>query len=68
MPAWGDGSEGSAHSTWVLVHFIRSLPRLTMAEVEEMKALNPKTREEWEMDVEAGRFLEGDTPPATGGR
>jgi mono/diheme cytochrome c family protein len=65
MPAWGDGSQASARSTWVLVHFIRSLPRLTMAEVEEMKAQNPKTREEWEMDAEAARFLDGNT---TGGR
>jgi mono/diheme cytochrome c family protein len=59
MPAWGDGGEASVRSTWALVHFLRTLPRLTMAEIEEMKALNPKTREEWKMDEEAREFMEG---------
>jgi mono/diheme cytochrome c family protein len=66
MPAWGNGTEASAQGSWGLVHFIRSLPRLTAAEVEEIKSLGPKTREEWEAEAEARRFLDGDTE--TGGR
>ena len=66
MPAWGNGTEASAEGSWGLVHFIRSLPRLTVAEVEEIKSLGPKTREEWETEAETRRFLDGDTE--TGGR
>jgi mono/diheme cytochrome c family protein len=46
MPAWGDGTADSAAGTWALVHFIRHLPQITPEELEEMKGLNPKTREE----------------------
>jgi mono/diheme cytochrome c family protein len=66
MPAWGNGSEASAQGSWVLVHFIRSLPRLTTAEKDEIASLVPKTKEEWEAEAEAQRFLDGDT--GTGGR
>ena len=66
MPAWGNGSEASAQGSWVLVHFIRSLPRLTTAEKDEIASLGPKTKEEWEAEAEARRFLDGDT--STGGR
>lgn len=59
MPAWGDGSAQSAQSTWALVHFIRHLPQMTPAEVEAMKALNPKTRDEWQADADAETFLQG---------
>jgi mono/diheme cytochrome c family protein len=62
MPAWGDGSARSAESTWALVHFIRHLPRLTPAEAEAMKALNPKSREEWQADADAEAFLQGGRP------
>jgi len=59
MPAFGDPSGADDADTWKLVHFIRHLPRLTPAELEEMERLNPKTPEEWrEM-----QFLEGDTHP-----
>lgn len=62
MPAWGDGSARSADATWALVHFIRHLPQLTPEEAEAMKALNPKTREEWQADAEAEAFLQGGRP------
>lgn len=58
MPAWGNGTAESAYGSWTLVHFIRHLPRLTAAEIEEMKALNPKTRDEWAAEAEAREFLE----------
>jgi len=62
MPAWGDGSAKSAQETWALVHFIRHLPQLTPEEAEAMKALNPKTRDEWQAEAEAEAFLQGGGP------
>jgi mono/diheme cytochrome c family protein len=66
MPAWGDGTAGSAADTWALVHFIRHLPQITPEELEEMKALNPKTHEEMDAEMEERKFLEGgDASPPT---
>ena len=58
MPAWGsdEGSSGSSrekgeHSeedNWELVNFIRHLPKITRAELEEMERLNPKAPDEHE--------------------
>lgn len=63
MPAWGvPGPEDDAHS-WELVHFIRHLPRITADELEEMKSLNPKTREELEEEEAIRKFLEGGEAP-----
>lgn len=63
MPAWGAGSEEDNRSTWRLVHFIRSLPSLTAAQVEEMKGMNPKSRAQFEQEERERRWLEGaDTP------
>jgi mono/diheme cytochrome c family protein len=44
MPAWSTGTEEGRQSTWHLVHFIRALPRLTPSQIEQMEALNPKSR------------------------
>jgi mono/diheme cytochrome c family protein len=66
MPAWGDGTADSAAGTWALVHFIRHLPQITRKELEEMKGLNPKTREEMDAEMEERTFLEeGDASPQT---
>jgi mono/diheme cytochrome c family protein len=59
MPAWGDGTPNSAAGSWALVHFIRHLPEITPDEIEEMKALNPKTRAELAAETEERQFLEG---------
>jgi len=64
MPAWGTGTQESTEATWKLVQFVRHLPNLTDAEVEAMKALNPKSAEEWREEDEARRFLEGGAEPA----
>jgi len=66
MPAWGTGTAEGENASWRLVHFIRHLPRLTDAELEQMKSLNPKSPDEWREEEEARRFLEGDDqkPPA----
>src|SRR5712691_12801355 len=66
MPAWGDGTAASAAGTWALVHFIRHLPQITPEELEEMKGLNPVTREEMAAADEERKFLEGgDASPPT---
>jgi mono/diheme cytochrome c family protein len=59
MPAWGDGSAQSDKETWELVQFIRRLPSLTPPEIEAMRGLNPKTREEWKREDDERRFLAG---------
>jgi len=43
MPAFGSGTADPAGETlaWQLVHFLRRLPSITDAELEEMKGLNP---------------------------
>lgn len=64
MPAWGNGTAGSAYGSWSLVHFIRHLPRITDQELQEMKSLNPKARAEWEAEEEERKFLEGGEEPA----
>ena len=40
MPAWSE--PGEARESWALVRFIRHLPQLTPAELQEMQRLNPK--------------------------
>ena len=63
MPAWGTGTPASDDSTWKLVLFIRHLPQLTPAELEQMKALNPRSPEDVRAEIEEERFLnEGVTP------
>jgi mono/diheme cytochrome c family protein len=64
MPAWGNGTAESAYGSWSLVHFIRRLPSLTPEEADQMRALNPKTRAQWEAEEEERRFLEGAEEPA----
>ena len=59
MPAWGEDTREDDRESWELVHFIRHLPRMTQEEVEDMKAMNPKTRKEREEEEEIERFLTG---------
>ena len=47
MPAWGNGTPESERASWVLVHFIRRIPKLTPEDISRMKALNPRTPEEF---------------------
>ena len=46
MPAWGEREPEEDLQSWKLVHFIRHLPELTRNELDKMKALNPKTKQE----------------------
>lgn len=64
MPAFGTGSAESERASWELVHFIRHLPSITEAELEEMRQLNPKSPAEWRAEQEMREFLGGASPAA----
>jgi len=59
MPAWGGDTPEDDKETWELVRFIRHLPTISEAELQEMKDLNPKSRKEYEEEEETRRFLAG---------
>ena len=63
MPAWGNGTPEGIEASWALVHFIRQLPKLTEAELEKMRTLNPKSADEWREEEDARKFLEGGSDP-----
>ena len=67
MPAWGTGTAEDDESSWKLVQFIRYLPRLTAAEIEEMRRYNPSSPAEADEKTEEERFLSsaGATVPQT---
>ena len=54
MAAWGEGDPAQDMGSWKLVHAIRHLPQLTPEELDQMKALNPKTKNDL-----------GEKPPST---
>lgn len=58
MPGWGNGTAESAYGSWTLVHFIRHLPTLTPAEVENMKKMNPMSPGEMQEQQSEDSFLE----------
>ncbi len=64
MPAWGTGAAEGERGSWEVVHFIRHLPKLSPQELQQMKALNPRSPEAFRADEEMRRFLagEGDRP------
>ena len=62
MPGWSTGTAEGEEATWHLVHFIRHLPQLTQAEIEEMEGMNPRPPAEIRRDIEAERFLAGEDP------
>lgn len=64
MPAWGEGDPAQDKASWKLVHFIRHLPQLTQDELDQMKALNPKTKKDLEKEAAFGQFLHGDDAAA----
>ena len=67
MPAWSTGDRAGEEASWRLVHFIRYLPHLTPADLEQMEALNPRPPEEIRQQKEEEEFLSGGkeaAPPA----
>jgi mono/diheme cytochrome c family protein len=65
MPAWGTSTAEGEQASWHLVQFVRHLPKLTEDELADMRAMNPKSADEWRQEEEARRFLEGGTGTAT---
>jgi mono/diheme cytochrome c family protein len=60
MPGWGtDTAEGEAAS-WHLVHFIRHLPEISQAELEEIETLIPRSEADIRQELEEERFLRGE--------
>ncbi|HEY6052051.1 MAG TPA: c-type cytochrome [Thermoanaerobaculia bacterium] len=59
MPAWGSDTPADDAATWQLVAFIRHLPRITDAELAEMKKLNPISPQEMAEKREEEEFLSG---------
>jgi len=57
MPGWSNGTKAGEESSWQLVHFIRHLPELTPAEIDAMKAHNPRSPDEIRYEIEEERFL-----------
>lgn len=64
MPAWGSGDPAQDLDSWRLVHFIRHLPQLSQEELDDMKALNPKTEKERLEEAAFDQFLQGDDAAA----
>ena len=61
MPAWGTGTPEGERESWALVHFIRRLPKLSVADIERMESLNPQSPAKFREAEEARLFLEGMT-------
>jgi mono/diheme cytochrome c family protein len=59
MPAWGSDGAEDDEASWILVRFIRHLPKISGKELEEMRKLNPKSPEEMDEEHNDDRFLEG---------
>ncbi|MFO0774669.1 MAG: c-type cytochrome [Nitrospiraceae bacterium] len=65
MPGWGSGDPSKDLDSWKLVHFIRHLPSISPAELEEMRGLNPKSAHHAADEAAADAFLSGeDEAPA----
>lgn len=64
MPAWGTGTKEGEEASWHLVHFIRRLPKLTPAELEEMEKLNPRPPTDLEEERKIEEFLRGEGTPS----
>lgn len=63
MPAWGNGTKEGEEASWRLVHFIRRVPALTRAEIDEMESMNPKPPAEVRQAIEEEEFLKGADDP-----
>ena len=63
MPAFSTGTPDGEAESWKLVQFIRRLPQIGEADLERMKALNPRSPAEIRLEIEEERFLSGESPP-----
>ena len=63
MPAFSNGGEhGGMQDSWKLVHFIRHLPHLSVAERSEMERYNPKGPDDRAEEQQENDFLNGAKP------
>ena len=63
MPAFSNGGEhGGMQDSWKLVHFIRHLPHLSIAERIEMERYNPRGPDDRTEEQQENDFLNGATP------
>ena len=65
MPAWGESDLDKDVDSWKLVHVIRHLPQLTAEELRQMKAVNPKSKQD--LEEEAAQGHDGAAPRPDGG-
>ena len=63
MPGWSTDTPDGARASWALVHFIRHLPQLTSAELDDMSRLNPKSIGGLGDEEEIRHFLEKPSGP-----
>jgi mono/diheme cytochrome c family protein len=65
MPGWSTGTPEGEDASWHLVHFIRHLPELSQAELDELETLVPRSEAAIRQEIEEERFLRGeDVVPA----
>ena len=57
MPAWRTGTSAGEESSWRLVQFLRHLPQLTPAELDAMRARNPRSPDDIRHEIEEDSFL-----------
>ncbi|HYN09771.1 MAG TPA: cytochrome c [Vicinamibacterales bacterium] len=59
MPGWRTGTPEGEQESWKLVRFIRHLPAVTPADLNDMERLNPRTPADDARDREIEEFLRG---------
>lgn len=64
MPAWGEPGDDDGES-WALVAFIRTLPKLTEGDLDQIRSNLPRTPHELREELEEQQFLRGEPPPAS---
>ena len=65
MAGWSTGTQEGEDASWHLVHFLRHLPDISPAELEEIETLIPRSEAAIRQEIEEERFLRGeDVVPA----
>ncbi len=59
MPGFATGTPEGESASWALVHLIRSMPRWTPADVEAVRAMQPRPPGEMRRELDEERFLSG---------
>ena len=59
MPGWSTGTQEGEDASWHLVHFLRHLPDISPAELEEIETLIPRSEAAIRQEIAEERFLQG---------